>query len=69
MIGAAFSLPLVQKSVESTLRLPRSIKAWGTCVIARPSVAASDDAPWNVGRLRQVRRCKGGGICNQEAQP
>ena len=33
---AAFSLPPVKKSVESIIRLPCSINAWTTCVIARP---------------------------------
>ena len=33
---AAFSLPPVRKSVESTIRLSRSINVRGACVIARP---------------------------------
>jgi hypothetical protein len=36
MIDAAFSLPPVRKSVESTIRLPCSIKVRDTCAIAIP---------------------------------
>src|SRR6267143_6336261 len=36
MIDAAFSLPPVRKSVESTIRLPCSIIVRDTCAIARP---------------------------------
>ncbi len=36
MIGAVFSLPPVRKPLESIIRLPCSIDAWGRRVIARP---------------------------------
>jgi len=38
MIDTAFSLPPVQKPVESTTRLSRSINARGACLIAGPRI-------------------------------